>query len=129
MRILAIHGRNLASPAGDFEVDFRQGTLAEAGIFAITGPTGAGKSTLLDAMSLALFDTIPRLEAAPPSGQLTGDELNPRDPRLILRHGAGEGFTELDFVGRDGRAYRSRWTVRRARERAEGKLQQTTLDL
>jgi len=129
MRILAIRGRNLASLAGDFAVDFREGALANAGIFAITGPTGAGKSTLLDAMSLALFDTIPRLEAAPSTGQLTGDDLNPRDPRLILRHGAGEGFAELDFVGRDGRSYRSRWTVRRARERAEGKLQQTALEL
>ena len=58
MRILAIRGSNLASLAGDFDVDFANGPLGDAGIFAITGPTGAGKSTLLDAMSLALFDAI-----------------------------------------------------------------------
>ena len=66
MRILAIRGRNLASLAGDFELDFRTGPLAEGGLFAITGPTGAGKSTLLDALCLALFDRTPRgLEPTP----------------------------------------------------------------
>ncbi|KXV33848.1 exonuclease SbcC [Gluconobacter thailandicus] len=129
MQILAIRGRNLASLAGSFEVSFSTGVLADAGIFAITGPTGAGKSTLLDAISLALFDTIPRLESAPKTGQITHDEIGPQDPRAILRHGAGHGFAELDFIGRDGRSYRSRWTVRRARERADGKLQASTLDL
>ncbi|GBR16118.1 AAA family ATPase [Gluconobacter frateurii] len=129
MQILAIRGSNLASLAGSFEVNFSTGVLADAGIFAITGPTGAGKSTLLDAISLALFDTIPRLESAPKTGQITQDDIGPQDPRAILRHGAGHGFAELDFMGRDGRSYRSRWTVRRARERADGKLQASTLDL
>ena len=129
MQILAIRGSNLASLAGSFEVNFNTGVLADAGIFAITGPTGAGKSTLLDAISLALFDTIPRLESAPKTGQITQDEIGPQDPRAILRHGSSHGFAELDFVGRDGRSYRSRWAVRRARDRAEGKLQTSTLDL
>lgn len=129
MQILAIRGSNLASLAGSFEVNFNTGVLADAGIFAITGPTGAGKSTLLDAISLALFDTIPRLESAPKTGQITQDEIGPQDPRAILRHGSGHGFAELDFIGRDGRSYRSRWAVRRARDRAEGKLQTSTLDL
>ena len=129
MRILAIRGSNLASLAGDFAVDFANGPLGDAGIFAITGPTGAGKSTLLDAMSLALFDAIPRLAGAPASGQLSDDEFSPRDPRAILRHGAGEGHAELDFVARDGRSYRSRWSVRRARGRADGRVQQASIDL
>ena len=129
MQILAIRGNNLASLAGNFEVEFDTGPLADAGIFAITGPTGAGKSTLLDAISLALFDTIPRLESAPRTGQITKDEIGPQDTRAILRHGAGHGFAEVDFLGRDGQPYRSRWTVRRARERADGKLQASTIDL
>ena len=129
MRILAIRGSNLASLAGDFAVDFANGPLGDAGIFAITGPTGAGKSTLRDAMSLALFDAIPRLAGAPASGQLSDDEFSPRDPRAILRHGAGEGHAELDFVARDGRSYRSRWSVRRARGRADGRVQQAGIDL
>ena len=54
MRILAIRGSNLASLAGDFAVDFANGPLGDAGIFAITGPTGAGKSTLINAIQPGL---------------------------------------------------------------------------
>ncbi|MDB4955843.1 MAG: Exonuclease SbcC, partial [Myxococcales bacterium] len=61
MRILAIRGCNLASLAGEFEIDLAQGPIGGAGVFAIVGPTGAGKSTLLDAMCVALFDRTPRL--------------------------------------------------------------------
>src|SRR5215813_2652169 len=61
VRILAIRGCNLASLAGEFEIDLARGALASAGVFAIVGPTGAGKSTLLDAMCVALFDRTPRL--------------------------------------------------------------------
>ena len=61
MRILAIRGCNLASLAGEFEIDLAHGALGGAGVFAIVGPTGAGKSTLLDAMCVALFDRTPRL--------------------------------------------------------------------
>ena len=61
MKILAIRLKNLASLAGPFEIDFTAEPLASAGLFAITGPTGAGKSTLLDALCLALFGAVPRL--------------------------------------------------------------------
>ncbi|MDQ0839198.1 AAA family ATPase [Sphingomonas faeni] len=128
MRVLAIRGRNLASLAGDFEVDFEAPPLADAGIFAITGPTGAGKSTLLDAMCLALFDAVPRLGAASRGRIETdqGDELSATDPRTILRHGEGEGFAEIDFVGRDARRYRARWSVQRARQKAGAKMQKSS---
>ena len=125
MRILAIRGRNLASLEGDFEVDFEAEPLNSAGIFAITGPTGAGKSTLLDAMCLALFNKVPRLASAKAGtiGTGDGDAVSTTDPRSLLRHRAGEGFAEVDFVGLDRRRYRARWTVRRARERSDGPLQ------
>lgn len=129
MRILAIRGRNLASLAGDFEVDFEADPLADAGIFAITGPTGAGKSTLLDAMCLALFDTLPRLTAAQGSARIEtgqGDDLTTSDPRLILRHGTGEGFAEVDFIACDGGRYRARWSLQRARRQPGGRLQNRT---
>jgi len=61
MKILAIRLKNLASLAGPVDIDFTAEPLASAGLFAITGPTGAGKSTLLDALCLALFGTVPRL--------------------------------------------------------------------
>lgn len=125
MRILAIRGSNLASLAGDFHIDFEAEPLAGSGIFAITGPTGAGKSTLLDAVCLALFAEIPRLRAAPASGSVGTEEacISARDPRSILRHGAGEGHAEIDFAMPGGGTYRARWSVRRARGKADGRLQ------
>lgn len=128
MRILAIRGQNLASLAREFAVELASGELAEIGLFAITGPVGAGKSTLLDALCLALFDRTPRLRGR--GGALIGDQgqdesdwLRASDPRTLLRRNAVDGFAEADFVGRDGVAYRSRWSVRRARRRADGRLQ------
>ncbi len=121
MKILAIRGRNLASLAGDFAVDFDAPPLAGCGLFAITGRTGAGKSTLLDALCLALYQKIPRLEHAEVRGVQTDER--PHDPRTILRRGAAEGYAEVDFRGCDRRRYRSRWSVRRARNKPDGKLQ------
>ena len=126
MRVLAIRGQNLTSLAGDFEVDFDAEPLASAGIFAITGPTGAGKSTLLDAVCLALFNHVPRLQSAARGqvGAAGGETLSADDPRALLRHRAGEGFAEVDFIGLDRGRYRARWYVKRARLRADGALQQ-----
>ena len=126
MRILAIRGKNLASLSNEFEIDFTSEPLCSAGLFAITGPTGAGKSTLLDALCLALYERTPRLARATGKGEVpdVGDNgLSHSDPRTILRRGAGEGYAEVDFVGSDGIDYRSRWSVRRARSKGDGKLQ------
>ncbi len=131
MKILAIRGKNLASLAGEFELHFHQGPLATTGLFAICGPTGSGKSTLLDALCLALYDETPRLTRATVKGVSlpdVGEEtITPQDPRNLLRRRAGEGFAEVDFVGNDGIAYRARWSVRRARGKADGKLQNTEM--
>ncbi len=51
------------------------------------------------------------------------------DVRGILRHGVGAGYAEVDFVGQDGRHYRSRWQVNRARGKASGKLQNQRITL
>jgi exonuclease SbcC len=131
MKILQIRGRNLASLAGDFSLDFESGPLAEAGLFAIAGPTGAGKSTLLDALSLALYDRTPRLESN--SGYQIPDgpdeSLGVHDTRNLLRRGTSDGLAEVRFVGTDGRRYRASWSVRRARNKVGGKLQQSELQL
>ena len=125
MKILAIRLKNLASLAGPIDIDFTAEPLASAGLFAITGPTGAGKSTLLDALCLALFGTVPRLndigrEAKVPDAD---GEIATYDPRNLLRRGTGSGYAEVDFVGIDGHRYRARWEANRAREKANGKLQ------
>ncbi|MDZ5602247.1 AAA family ATPase [Pseudomonas sp. RP23018S] len=131
MKILAIRLKNLASLAGPVEIDFTAEPLASAGLFAITGPTGAGKSTLLDALCLALFGTVPRLndlgrETKVPDAE--GD-IATSDPRNLLRRGTGSGYAEVDFVGVDGRRYRARWEANRARDKANGKLQNSRQSL
>ncbi|RKG99638.1 nuclease SbcCD subunit C [Corallococcus sp. CA053C] len=134
MKILAIRGSNLTSFAGDFALELDRAPLDRLGLFAISGATGAGKSTLLDALCLALFDRTPRLGG--PSKVLVGradeDEearLSAYDVRGMLRRGAGKGHAEVDFLGKDGRRYRARWNVWRARERAEGRFRPQELSL
>ncbi|WP_053268913.1 AAA family ATPase [Pseudomonas chlororaphis] len=125
MKILAIRLKNLASLAGPFEIDFSAEPLASAGLFAITGPTGAGKSTLLDALCLALFGAVPRLNNIGRETKVpeVDSEMLTSDPRTLLRRGTGSGYAEVDFVGIDGHRYRARWETNRARDKANGKLQ------
>lgn len=126
MKILAIRGRNLASLAGDFEVDFTKEPLSSAGIFAITGCTGAGKSTLLDAMCIALYATSPRTNKVSYNNDITDTQqytIKEQDCRNILRKGTANGYAEVDFKALDGKVYRANWSVRRARNNSFGKMQ------
>ncbi len=126
MRILAVRGANLASLAGPFELDLKQAPLGDAHLFVITGPVGSGKSTLLDALSVALFHQAPRLAEA---GKAKLDDVPAYDPRNLLRRGAKECFAEVDFQADDGRSYRARWEVRRARRHAKGVIQKPSCTL
>jgi exonuclease SbcC len=129
VKILAIRGSNLASLRGAFELDLRAEPLGRLGLFAIAGPVGAGKSTLLDAMCLALFHRTPRLGGRGGATLREDDALKSNDPRSLVRRGAARAHAEVDFSGRDGRVWRSRWEVRRARGQAFGRLQPATLTL
>jgi exonuclease SbcC len=132
LRILAIRGANLASLAEGFAIDFDSEPLRSAGLFAITGETGAGKSTILDAICLALYDKFPRVVAAGASESApdpSGETITAGDPRAILRRGAGRGFAEVDFIGRDGLRYRARCDLQRARGKAAGALQKRVRSL
>ncbi len=133
MKILKISGKNLASLAGEFCVDFEQEPLASSGLFAISGPTGAGKTTLLDALCLALYDATPRLlkivRGASVLPDVGSETISAQDPRTLLRRGAAEAWAEVDFVGNDNIRYRARWSVRRARAKAAGGLQKSGMTL
>ena len=132
MKILAIRLKNLTSIEGTVEVDFMAEPLHSAGIFAISGPTGAGKSTLLDALCLALYDKAPRFATSVVNVNLAdvGDnQINQSDVRNLLRRGTSDGYAEVDFLGIDGRRYRSRWSVRRTRNKINGSLQPQTLEV
>lgn len=128
MRILRLGGENLASLTTAFDIDFTQGALGSSGLFAITGNTGAGKSTLLDAICLALYDEMPRFIGSRKNVAEVGraddeEKLKANDVRGILSRGRAAGYAEVTFLGCDGRHYLARWSVRRARQRAEGRFQ------
>ncbi|HUH47627.1 MAG TPA: AAA family ATPase [Arenibacter sp.] len=130
---MAIRIKNLASLEGNTEIDFTAEPLSSAGIFAITGATGAGKSTILDALCLALYGKTPRYLQAREMGievhDVQGSTIGQGDVRGILRDGTAEGSAEVDFIGADGEQYRATWSVRRARNKAEGNVQPDTIAL
>ena len=123
MKILKLAVNNLASIAGEHEIDFEQSPLSHAGLIAITGKTGAGKSTLLDAMCLALYNEIPRLRGATGSLKDTGgQDISIKDSKNILRRGSVNGYAQLEFQALDGKRYAARWDIKRARNKVDGNL-------
>lgn len=92
-------------------VDFSDGPLAASGLFAITGPTGAGKSTLLDAITLALFNKIPRF-APKGTEYLSKTEIDKAGS--VITHHTDEAWAEVEYEA-GNEAYRSTWKISRAR--------------
>ena len=132
MKILAIGGKNLASLAGEFRIDFRTEPLRSAGLFAITGSTGSGKTTILDAMCIALYLKTPRLASIKDSEaiEINGKEaINESDPKTILSKGAHEGYAEAEFLAVDGKEYRARWSISRANDSANGRFRKPSYDV
>lgn len=128
MKILRVTVNNLASLSGQHTIDFTNEPLRSAGLFSISGPTGAGKSTLLDALCLALYDQVPRLDGIGRSNELP-DGANQSDTRTLLRRGATYGMAEVAFAGLNGDEWTARWEVRRSHGRSDGKLQPVDMTL
>ncbi|TXK50493.1 ATP-binding cassette family protein [Pontibacter qinzhouensis] len=114
MKILAVRFQNLNSLKGQHEIRFDQAPLAEAGLFAITGPTGAGKTTILDAITVGLYGLVHR-------------HSNDKPLELMTRHTA-ESSAEVEFEA-NGRCYRSKWHIRRSRGKADGNMQAVHMEL
>ncbi len=113
MKILSVGFKNLNSLQGEFRVDFDRSPLSDSGLYAITGPTGAGKTTLLDAIIVALYNKVPR----------HGGNVE----ELMTRH-TGECQSEVEFET-NGKRYRSKWSLNRARNKADGKMQSDKMEL
>jgi exonuclease SbcC len=103
MKILSLKLKNVNSLKGDHEIHFAEGVLAEAGLFAITGPTGSGKSTLLDGITLALYNRIPRVQ-----GNITKNVIH--DLGVILTQHTRDCYAEVHFVVKD-KKYRAHWSI------------------
>jgi len=107
MKILKIRLQNIHSLKGEHEIDFGEGVLAEAGLFAITGPTGSGKSTLLDVITLALYNRIARVEKSISNSVL-------EDDGGIMTRNMPSCYAEVEYRV-NGRDYRSHWSIERNR--------------
>lgn len=95
MRIRRLSFAGLGPFRDPQEIDFDR--LEDVGIYLIAGRTGAGKSTILDAISFALYGSVPRFDGT--SARLRSDHSSPED----------ETWAELEFeaAGRHFRIRRS----------------------
>jgi len=120
MKILKIRFQNIHSLKGEHEIDFAHGILAEAGLFAITGPTGSGKSTLLDVITLALYNRISRVDRT-----ITNTVLE--DDGGIMTRNMSNCYAEVDYAV-NGKAYRSHWSIERNRNNNLNSRKQELVD-
>lgn len=117
MKILKLIFENINSLKGKWQIDFTNPAFDGNAIFAITGATGAGKTTILDAICLALYGETPRLNAF---SDEKGNEL--------MSIGTAHTSSEVVFSV-NGEIYRAFWSQRRARQKADGKLQPIVREL
>lgn len=103
MKINKIYLKNINSFKGEHRIDFTENPLSSAGLFAIVGPTGAGKSTLLDAITLALFNQIPRFDK-----KISKDFV--ASAGSILTKGERECAVEIEYSCKSG-SFVSKWWI------------------
>lgn len=112
MEIRKIEICNLNSLKGEFCIDFMSGQLSGQDIFAITGTTGSGKSTILDAITLALYNRVPRLDGkkgeSNPKSKDPYERLKPGDTENSLTRTTKRGYAKLVFEA-SGELYRAEW--------------------
>ena len=113
MEIQKIDICNLNSLKGTFCIDFMSGSLKGQDIFAITGPTGSGKSTILDAITLALYNRVPRLDGkkgkeSDARSKDPYERLAPEDTKNTLTRGEKKGYAKVVFEA-SGERYRAEW--------------------
>lgn len=110
MKILSIALHNINSISGTYTIHLDTPPLNNAGLFLISGNTGAGKSTILDAITLALFNQIPR-------------NNKEKNPVHVLTQGKDKCYAKLRFRI-DGKVYLAEWSCekRLKKSRKEGTI-------
>src|SRR3954447_6307323 len=84
---------------------FREPTtvdFTDTDFFALVGPTGSGKSTVLDAISFALYGTVPRWGDRRRIENALAPSAAEARVRLVFEAG-GAGFAPPGVVRRDGK--------------------------
>ncbi len=96
MKIDSIRFKNINSLKGQWQVDFNESPLSDAGVFAITGPNGSGKSSILDVITLGLY----------------GETIKFDQPsNFVVTRQEDESFCEVSFsLGEE--QFQSRWSVK-----------------
>ena len=103
MKILKIELQNINSLKSDapIVINFEDEQFKDVGLYAITGPTGAGKTTILDAITIALYHSVPRFNNS------KGTLIN------VVSHGATEAFSRVTFKN-ENVIYEAFWGMRLA---------------
>ncbi|MEM8525538.1 MAG: AAA family ATPase [Bacteroidota bacterium] len=114
MKIHSVKLRNINSLQSDqvIELDFMQTPLADTGLFAIVGDTGAGKTTILDAITLGMYGKVHRN----------------KNEKEVMTYGTADSLAEVEFEANQ-QVYRSKWNIRRARNKADGAIQPARREL
>ena len=110
MRILKIVIQNIYSLKCEkpIEIDFESEKFKDVGLFAIIGSTGSGKTTILDAITIALYNKVPRL---------TKSKAGILD---IVSKGADNAYVAVVFENKKIK-YEASWTLKRKNTR-DGRL-------